>query len=101
MSEPDGESFQDRVDRLREAADAAAGPAKRLAAVTAQLALSAIPADFACCCLCSIYEPHTCEGWRADGLVRLAPSAKVFGMQPPPVEVPVCRSCIDVKPRTG
>lgn len=89
------------LEGLGDALNAAAGPMKRMAAVTAQLALSAIPADFACCCLCSIYEPHTCEGWRADDLVRQAPAAKVFGYQPPPVDIPVCAGCFEVKVRKG
>lgn len=101
MSENEGESLQGRLDGVRDAVDAALGPMKRLAAVTAQIALSAIPADFACCCLCSIYEPHVCEGWRADGVVRQAPAAKVFGFQPPPVDVPVCHGCADVTVRKG
>jgi hypothetical protein len=75
--------------------DAAAGPLKRLSAITAQVSQSVIPADAGCCCLCSVYEPHECEGWRAQGLVRLVPAAKVLGWQPPPVEVPTCRSCAD------
>lgn len=81
--------------------DAAAGPLKRLAAVTSQLSLAAIPADAMCCCLCSIYEPHPRDGWRAEGLVREVPAEKVFGFQPPPVQVPVCRSCHGVQIRKG
>lgn len=87
------------VDGLGDALNAAAGPIRRLAAITAQIPLSAVPVDLACYCLCSIFEPHTCEGWCADGLVREVPSAKVFGYQPPPVDVPVCRSCFEVKVR--
>lgn len=79
--------------------DAASGPLKRYAAVTAQLDLGTIPADAACCCLCSIYEPHTCDGWRADGCVRTVPSRRVLGFQPPPVEVHTCRSCDGARPR--
>lgn len=81
--------------------DAAAGPLKRLNAVTAQLALAAIPADAMCCCVCSIYEPHLCDGWRAKGLVREVPGAKLFGKQLAPVEVPVCTPCSDVEIRKG
>jgi hypothetical protein len=86
---------------LAEKIDAAAGPLKRMSAVAAQLGIATIPADAACCCLCSIYEPHQCDGWRGDGLVRVVPSAKVFGMQPAPVEVPVCRACHGVQVRKG
>jgi hypothetical protein len=82
-------------DGLAEKVDAAAGPLKRMAAVTAQLGIATIPADAACCCLCSIYEPHQCQGWRGPD-VREVPSAPVFGMQPPPVQVPVCPSCYGV-----
>jgi hypothetical protein len=84
-----------------ESIDAAAGPLKRLGAVTAQLELAAIPADAACCCLCSIYEPHVCEGWRVKDLVRKVPGAKLFGKQLAPVEVPVCRACHGVEVRKG
>ena len=78
---------------FRESMDAAAGPLKRMSAITAQVALSKIPADAMCCCLCSVYEPHACEGWRADGLVREVPGGTLFGRQLPPVSVPVCRAC--------
>lgn len=78
---------------FKESLDAAAGPLRRVAAVTAQISLSRIPADAACCCHCPVYEPHQCEGWRAEGLVREVPSGSVFGRQPPPVQVPVCRAC--------
>jgi hypothetical protein len=81
--------------------DAASGPLKRMAAITAQIGLSVIPADAQCCHLCPIYEPHTCEGWRADDCVREIPSEKVFGFQPPPVQVPMCRSCFAVELRKG
>lgn len=86
---------------LTESLDAAASPLKRLAAISAQVGLSPIPADAGCHCLCSIYEPHQCEGFRADGCVRMVPAAKLFGRQPPDVEVPVCRSCFHVEVRTG
>jgi hypothetical protein len=86
---------------LKESMDAAAGPLKRMTAVTAQLALSAIPADAACCCLCPIYEPHTCDGWRAEDLEREVPGGMIFGKQLPPVQVPVCRSCHRVEIRKG
>lgn len=95
------EGFEPVPPTIAEQIDAAAGPLKRLGAVTAQLDLSTIPADAACCCLCSIYEPHTCDGWRADGCVRTIPSRKLLGFQPPAVEVPTCRSCFSVKPRQG
>jgi len=84
---------------FRESLEAAAGPLKRVAAVTAQIGLSRIPADAACCCHCPVYEPHECEGWRGDGLFREVPSGKVFGKQPPPVQVPVCPSCYEVPVR--
>lgn len=84
---------------FRKSLEAAAGPLKRVAAVTAQIGLSRIPADAACCCHCPVYEPHECEGWRGDGLFREAPSGKVFGKQPPPVQVPVCPSCYEVPVR--
>jgi hypothetical protein len=87
------------LDDLGVALNAAAGPMRRLSAITAQIPLSAIPVDLACYCLCSIYEPHTCDGWRADGLVRTVPAALLFGYQPPPIEVPVCRPCSKVKVR--
>lgn len=89
------------TDDFAASIDAAAGPLKRLSAVTAQLALSVIPADAGCCCLCSVYEPHQCEGWRADGCVREIPSAKVLGYQPPPVQVPMCRACFAAEIRKG
>lgn len=81
--------------------DAAAGPLKRYNAITAQIGLSVIPADAGCCCLCSVYEPHTCDGWRADDCVREIPGAKLFGKQLPPVVVPTCRSCFAVEIRKG
>jgi hypothetical protein len=84
---------------FRESLEAAAGPLRRVAAVTSQIGLSKIPADAACCCHCPVYEPHECEGWRAEGLVREVPSGRVFGRQPPPVQVPVCRSCHGVAVR--
>lgn len=88
MSEP-------KPPTLAEQIDAASGPLKRMAAITAQIGLSQIPADASCHCLCSIFEPHQCDGWRADGCTRTVPSAKVLGYQPPPVEVPLCRGCND------
>lgn len=78
---------------------AAPGPLKRLSAVTAQLELAAIPADAACCCLCSIYDPHLCEGWRTKGLMRRVPAGKLFGKQLPDVEVPLCQACHGVPVR--
>ena len=84
---------------IAEQIDAASGPLRRLGAVTAQLELATIPADGACCCLCSIYEPHTCDGWRADGCVRSIPARKFLGLQPPATEVPTCRSCDGVRLR--
>lgn len=81
-------------EAFRESVDAAAGALKRMAAVTAQLALTRIPADAACCCLCPVYEPHLCEGWRADGVVREVPSKTLFGKP-----VPVCRTCHAAKIR--
>lgn len=94
MTDPDKPS-------LAESLDAASGPLKRLGAISAQIGLSPIPADAGCHCLCSIYEPHQCEGFRAEGCVRTIPAAKVFGFQPPDVEVHVCRSCFNVQVRTG
>lgn len=82
-----------------ESLDAAAGPLKRMSAITAQIGLSAIPADAACCCLCSIYEPHQCDGWRVKDLTREVPGGKLFGKQLPPTEIPTCRPCHDVKIR--
>jgi hypothetical protein len=73
--------------------DAASGPLKRMSAITAQIGLSTIPADAQCCCLCSIYEPHLCDGWRADDCVREVPGGTLFGKRLPPTEVPTCRSC--------
>ncbi|WP_143765250.1 hypothetical protein [Catenulispora acidiphila] len=84
-----------------EAMDAATGPLKRMSAITAQIALSVIPADAGCHCLCSVYEPHTCDGWRADGCVRKAPGGTLFGKQLPVVEVPTCRSCFAAAIRKG
>lgn len=96
MTDPDGST-----PSLAESLDAAAGPLKRLGAISAQVKLSAIPADAACCCLCSIYEPHTCNGWRAKDSVRTVPGETLFGRQLPDVEVPVCDGCADVQVRTG
>jgi hypothetical protein len=81
------------ADDFAEKIDAAAGPLKRLSAVTAQIGRSRIPADASCHCLCSIYEPHLCDGWRADGCEREIPAEKVFGFTPAPVRVPLCRGC--------
>lgn len=92
-----GNPFEGVADQV----DAAAGPLKRLSAVTAQLELAAIPADAACCCLCSVYEAHQCDGWRVKDLTRQVPGAKLFGKQLAPVEVPVCRRCHGVKVRKG
>jgi hypothetical protein len=86
---------------LVESLDAAAGPLRRLGAISAQIKLSPIPADAGCHCLCSIYEPHTCDGFRADGCVRKVPGDTLFGRQLPDVEVHVCRSCFNVQVRTG
>lgn len=86
---------------LAESLDAAAGPLKRLSAISAQIKLSTIPADAGCHCLCSIYEPHLCDGFRADGCIRTVPGEKAFGRQLPDVEVPVCRPCFTVQVRTG
>lgn len=94
MADPDEPTLTERVD-------AASGPLKRFGAISAQIGLSAIPADAGCHCLCSIYEPHLCDGFRADGCVRKVASAKIFGRQPPDVEVPVCRTCFGVQVRTG
>ena len=84
-----------------EAMDAAAGPLKRHNAITAQIALAVIPADAGCCCLCSVYEPHSCDGWRADDCVREVSGGKFFGKQLPPVQVPTCRSCFGAARREG
>lgn len=81
--------------------DAASGPLKRLTAITSQIGLSVIPADAGCCCLCSVYEPHLCEGWRDGDCVREVPAAKVLGFQPPPVQVPMCRPCFAAEIRKG
>lgn len=99
-----GRSYTYRMDEpkpptIAEQVDAAAGPLKRLGAVTAQLDLATIPADAACCRLCSIYEPHTCDGWRAEGRVRTIPARTFLGFKPPPTEVPTCRPCHEVKLR--
>lgn len=83
-----------------ESLDAAAGPLKRMAAITAQIGLSPIPADAMCCCLCPIYQPHTCQGWRADNLRRQVPGARLLGRQLAPTLVPVCRSCHSAELRT-
>ena len=85
--------MENDVSDFAEQMNASAGPLRRMSAITAQVALSAIPVDLACYCVCSIYEPHLCDGWRGDGLVREVPGAKLFGRQLAPVEVPVCRSC--------
>lgn len=82
---------------LGEQLDAAAGPLKRMSAITAQIKLAAIPADAACCCLCSIYEPHLCDGWRVKDLVREVDGGKIFGKQLPPTEIPTCAPCHHVK----
>lgn len=84
-----------------ESIDAAAAPLRRAAAITAQIALAAIPADASCHCLCSIYEPHTCEGWRAEGCQREVPGGKLFGKQLAPVVVSLCRSCFGAEFRKG
>lgn len=91
-TDPAGGTFAEKLD-------AAAAPAKRLAAITAQIGLSPIPADASCHCLCSIYEPHTCEGWRAEGCQREVPGGKIFGKQLAPVFVPLCRSCFGTELR--
>lgn len=87
------------VGDFAEQMNAAAGPLRRMSAIMAQIASSAIPVDVACYCLCSIYEPHQCGGWRGDGLVREVPGGKLFGKQLPVVEVPVCGSCDGVAVR--
>lgn len=84
---------------LGEQLDAAAGPLRRMTAITAQVKLAAVPADAACCCLCSIYEPHECAGWRVKDLVRLVPGGRLFGKELPPVEVPTCAPCHGVEIR--
>ena len=82
--------------------DAASGPLKRMNAITAQIGLSVIPADAGCCCLCSVYEPHLCDGWRADDLVREVPGTPwLFQKTPPPTIVPLCRSCFAAEVRKG
>lgn len=81
--------------------DAAAGPLRRHNAITAQIPLSVIPADAQCCCLCTIYEPHICDGWRADDCVRELPGGKLLGHQLGAVQVPTCRSCFAAEPRKG
>jgi hypothetical protein len=93
-ADPAGGTFAEKLD-------AAAGPLRRMGAITAQIALATIPADASCHCLCSIYEPHTCDGWRADGCFREVPSARFLGMQPAPTVVPLCRSCDGVGLRQG
>lgn len=86
---------------LAESLDASAGPLKRLGAISAQIKLARIPADASCHCLCSIYEPHECDGFRAEGCVRTVPGEKLFGRQLPDVDVPVCGSCFPVQLRGG
>lgn len=81
--------------------DAASGPLKRMGAITAQIGLSVIPADAQCCCLCSVYQPHTCDGWRADDCVREVPGGTIFGKQLPPTLIPTCRSCFAAELREG
>jgi len=85
----DGASFAEKLD-------AAAAPARRMAAITAQIGLSLIAPDAGCDHLCAIYEPHPCDGWRAEGCVTEIPAAKFLGYQPPPVQVHTCRSCHEV-----
>lgn len=89
------------VNDFAEQVDAASGPLRRMSAITAQIGLARIPADAGCHCLCSVYEPHTCDGWRADDCVREVPGGKIFGKQLPPVQVPTCRSCFGVERRKG
>lgn len=94
MSSPEQPTFAESID-------AAAGPLKRLGAISAQVKLARIPADAGCHCLCSIYEPHECDGFRADGCIRTVPGEKLFGRQLPDVEVPVCARCFKVQLRSG
>ncbi|HEY3482782.1 MAG TPA: hypothetical protein VGL02_28190 [Streptomyces sp.] len=89
------------MNDFAEQVDAASGPLRRMTAITAQIGLARIPADAACHCLCSIYEPHTCDGWRADGCEREAPGGQIFGKQLPPVKVPLCRSCAGAELRSS
>lgn len=93
-TDPAGGSFAEKLD-------ASAGPLKRMGAITAQIALSTIPADASCHCLCSVYEPHTCDGWRAEGCSREVPGGKLFGKQLAPTVVPLCRSCFGAEIRKG
>jgi hypothetical protein len=81
--------------------DAASGPLKRMAAITAQIGFANIPADASCQCLCSIYEPHACNGWRADGCQREIPGGKLLGMQLAPTVVSLCQPCSQVELRQG
>lgn len=90
------------TDEFAAKLDAASGPLKRMAAIAAQVGLSVIPADAGCCCLCSVYEPHACDGWRADDCVReLPPGKKILGFQPGPMQIPMCRSCFAADVRKG
>jgi hypothetical protein len=101
MTETPGDDPETAIERVNAQIEAAIGPLKYLAAVNAQIALAAIPADALCCCLCSIYEPHDCGGWRVKDLIRQVPAAELFGWTPPPTEIPVCRGCHDVTIRKG
>lgn len=82
-----------------ESLDAAAAPLRRSAAIMAQVGLATIPADASCHCLCSIYEPHTCDGWKAEDCQREIPGGKLFGKQLPPTIVPLCRGCFGAELR--
>lgn len=86
---------------IAEKLDAALAPVRHMGALNAQVVLAAVASDASCHCLCSIYEPHLCDGWRAEGCERVVPQGKILGMQPPPITVPLCRTCHGAKIRTS
>lgn len=93
-TDPAGGTFAEKLD-------AAAAPARRMAAVTAQLGLSPIAPGAGCDHLCPIYEPHLCDGWRADGCVTELPGGTLFSKQLAVVPVHTCRACHEVPLRSS
>lgn len=101
MDEEQSAALRKAGEEFAASLDAASGPLKRMAAITAQVGLAQIPADASCHCLCSIFEPHTCEGWRADGCAREIPGGTLFGKALPATVVPLCRGCVGAVLRSG
>jgi hypothetical protein len=67
---------------------------QRAAALNTQAAaFGRIPPEHACYHLCSVFEPHACDGWAAEGVTLEVPRTGWNGKPKEPIKAQVCRPC--------